>query len=293
MTPVSFMTAAGAPRLAARGDNEPVATADALARSLVAARLKARALPEFPGRTPATLAAGYRIQEAAIALWPDRVAGWKIGRVPPRQVPLLGAERLAGPIFAQQVRRAEPGAETAFPVYEGGFAAVEAEIVFRIGRDAPADKTAWTREDAAGLIAAMHIGVETAGSPLAAINDLGAAVVVADFGNNHGLILGPEIAGWRAQLARGLPAQTFVEERLVGAGQARDDEDGPLEALTFLAGHLALRGKPLQAGQLVSTGAVTGVHDIRIGQRARVCFEGCGELRCAAAKAMPQAEAPA
>lgn len=255
-----------------------------IARSFVTARQEARALPGFPGEAPTDLATSYRVQDAAIALWPDDVAGWKIGRVTPGQVESLGAERLAGPIFSKLIWRAANGAAVEFPVYDGGFAAVEAEYVFRIGRDAPADKTAWTRAEAIELIGAMHVGVETAGSPLATINDLGSTVVVSDFGNNHGLILGPEVPNWRAALEKGLHAETFVEGQSVGTGAA-GVSDGPLDALVFLAGHLATRNMPLKAGQWITTGAVTGVHDIRIGQHSRVSFNGSGDILCSAVKA--------
>jgi len=60
---------------------------------------------------------------------------------------------------------ARPG--PALPVFEGGFAAVEAEFVFRLASDAPSDKVQWTPEEASRIAAAMHIGIETAGSPLA------------------------------------------------------------------------------------------------------------------------------
>ncbi|HJS79047.1 MAG TPA: hypothetical protein VJ748_00365, partial [Vitreimonas sp.] len=140
-----------------------------IAGTLVAARQEAKALPGFPGEPPDSLAISYRVQDEAIALWPDEIAGWKIGRVPPHQVEMLGADRIAGPIFKHLVWAAG-GAEVAIPVFERGFAAVEAEYVLRIAHDVPPEDTEWTREDAAGLVAAMHIGVETAGSPLATIN---------------------------------------------------------------------------------------------------------------------------
>lgn len=259
--------------------------ASQIAQSFVAARQQAKALPGFPGTPPADLATGYRVQDAAIALWPDEIVGWKIGRVPPPLVGPLGAERVAGPIFSRLVWRDTPGEVTAFPVYEEGFAAVEAEYVFHLGADAPPDKVDWTRNEAEALIGAMYVGVETAGSPLATINDLGSTVVVSDFGNNHGLILGAEVPDWRAKLDAGLHAETYIEGERVGAGSADSRPDGPLDALAFLAGHLARRGLPLKAEQFISTGAVTGVHDIRIGQRSRVSFNGYGDILCAAVKA--------
>lgn len=254
-----------------------------IAGSFVAARQEARALPDFPGTIPADLATSYRIQDAAIELWPDRVVGWKIGKVPPHLVEALGEERISGPVFAYNLWIANAGEEVAFPIFENGFAAVEAEYVFRIGVDGPANKTDWTREEVAALIGAMHVGVETAGSPLATINDLGSTVVASDFGNNFGLILGPEVANWRAKLDAGLSCETFIEGQSVGKGTANKD---PLDALIFLASHLAKRGRPLKAGQYITTGAVTGVHDIRIGQHSRVSFNGAGDILCTAVKAV-------
>jgi 2-keto-4-pentenoate hydratase len=272
------------------GDRETAnvtSSAGQIARSLVAARREARSLRDYPGEMPDNLNLSYQVQDEAISLWGEEIAGWKIGRVQPHQIAALGAERLAGPIFKSLVWRAQNGSDVRFPAYDGGFAAVEAEYVFRIGVDAPANKTEWTREEAAALIEAMHIGVELAGSPMASINDWGATVVVSDFGNNHGLILGPEIPNWRAKLDKGVTAETFIEGASVGTGSASSTNDGPLDALVFLLTHLARRGRPLKKGQLVSTGAVTGVHDIRVGQRSRVSFNGDGDIFCAAVKATP------
>lgn len=263
-----------------------MSSAREIASSFVAARQEARALPGFPGEPPADLTASYRVQDEAIALWPDDVAGWKIGRVPAHQVVELGAERLTGPIFSHLVWRATE-APVEIPVFENGFAAVEAEYVLRIAHDVPPEDPEWTREDAEALVATMHVGVETAGSPLSTINDLGATVVVSDFGNNHGLILGPEVPNWRAKLEQGLSCETFIDGRSVGTGKVRAGADDPIDALVFLLEHLARRGRSLKGGQLISTGAVTGVHDIRIGQKARVTFAGVGDILCSAVKALP------
>lgn len=262
-------------------------TARSIARSLVEARRHAAPLAAFPGEQPADLAAGYAVQDEAIEMWRDAIAGWKIGRIPPDRVAALHEERLAGPIFKHLVWRAGADQDVPFPIYEGGFAAVEAEYVFRMGEDAPADKMKWTPEEALELVAALHVGVECAGSPLATINALGPTVVVADFGNNHGLILGPEISEWRSKRNEDLHVETFVDDRLVGSGGAANVLGGPVSSLTFLLEHLAKRGRPLRAGQLVSTGAVTGIHDIAVGQHSRVSFNGSGDIRCSAVKAAP------
>ncbi|HEX5006577.1 MAG TPA: hypothetical protein VFV70_05660 [Hyphomonadaceae bacterium] len=267
---------------------QPISRAEArapeIAARLVSARLDARALEAFPGEQPTSLQQGYLVQEVAIHLWPDEIAGWKIGLVPPGLRERLGSDRVAGPIFSRAVRRARDVVE--FPVFEGGFAAVEAEFVFRIGDDAPAGKTKWSEDEAAALVAALHVGVETAGSPMAFINDLGPTVVASDFGNNAGLIVGGEIKDWRARL-KDLRAKTEIEGKTVGEGAAMGLPGGPMAGLTFLLPHLAERNRPLKAGQYVSSGAVTGVHDIVVGQSSRLSFGDEGAIECRAVKARP------
>jgi 2-keto-4-pentenoate hydratase len=255
---------------------------DVIAEQFVRARLDAAALPDFPGSIPATLNTAYAYQDRAIALWPDFVAGWKVGRIGEPWLERLGEDRLVGPIFRRGIRLAPPEQLVEFPVFDGGFAAVEAEFVFRLGADAPPDKIQWTAEEASRLAMSLHIGIETAGSPLATINDLGGAVVVSDFGNNAGLLLGPVIPDWRKVPFETLRTETFIEGKSVGKGGALSLPGGPFAALAFALSRCARRGLPMKSGYVVSTGATTGVHDIRIGQEARVVFDGCGELLCRA-----------
>ncbi|MET0273635.1 MAG: 2-keto-4-pentenoate hydratase [Phenylobacterium sp.] len=257
------------------------ADAPEVARRFVAARRAASALPGFPGDLPPNLAASYDCQEAAIRLWPDEVAGWKVGRIPDDDQKPLGAERLRGPVFHRAVWQAGD-APTVFPVFIGGFAAVEAEYVYRLGEDAPPGRTEWTPADALTLAETLLIGVETAGSPLAAINILGPRAVVADFGNNAGLILGGEIPDWRIRANESLVCEAFVEGVSVGRGGAASLAGGPAASLAFVLGHCAAAGRPLRRGMLVTTGAATGIHDIEAGQTARITFEGIGEIQCVA-----------
>ena len=143
-------------------------------------------------------------------------------------------------------------------------------------------------EDAAALVDEMFIGVETACSPLKTINILGPKVIVSDFGNNGGLILGPAIEGWRERPMTDLPCETFIENNSVGRATAAYLPGGtPLASVAFLLGHAAARGRPLKAGQLVSTGAATGVHEIEIGQSACIDFGPDGAIACRAVAAQP------
>jgi 2-keto-4-pentenoate hydratase len=251
-----------------------------VAARFVEARLRATALSGFPGPIPDTLDAAYACQDAAIALWPDEVAGWKVGRIVPPWLARFAQDRLVGPIFRRSVNRVRHGESVALPVFEGGFAAVEAEFVLRLGSDAPPGKSQWTLDEASGLVDALHVGVELAGSPLATVNDLGPAVVVSDFGNNAGLIVGPSVANWTRRRLDSLSSETFVNGRSVGTGSAASVPGGPLVALVFTLTRCAERGLPLKAGQLISTGATTGIHEVHSGDSARISFGDDGEILC-------------
>lgn len=268
--------------IAAVDPQGPVA-AEAIARALTEARRAARPLPGYPGVLPTTLAEAYAVQEAAIGLWPDRIAGWKVGRVPDALQPTLGQERVSGPIFSRRVLPALV-AEVEFPVIVGGFAAVEAEFVIRIGADADPAKLSYSPEETLALVGAVCLGVETAGSAMAAINEIGPLAVASDFGNNAGLLLGAGIGPWSDALGD-MAIEVSIDGETVGRSTAASIPGGPLASLRFIAEHCARRGRPLTAGQLVSTGAATGVHDIAAGQSARIVFEGAGEILCRAVAA--------
>ena len=148
-----------------------------VATELVKARRAAGWFEEYPGTPPVDLEEAYRCQDDAISLWNDRVAGWKVGWIPEPLSEKFGAQRLVGPIFMRGLQHANGAATIEVPVFARGFAAIEAEFVFQLAKDAPANVSDWTAESARRLVKGMFVGIEIASSPLQNINDLGPAVV--------------------------------------------------------------------------------------------------------------------
>ncbi len=257
-----------------------------IARAFVSARQSASALGSYPGRAPGDMVAAYAVQDQALALWPARPAGWKVGRIADDLAAHLGDSRLAGPVFDAQIVRAD-GAPVMVPVIVGGFAAVEAEFIYRIGQDADPAITDYDAGRVLGLVEGLYFGIEIAGSPLSTINDLGPTVVASDFGNNYGLIIGGPVPGWRDLPNTELVCETRIGGTPVGAGNASGVLGGPAGALAWLAGHLARRGRPLTAGQWITTGAVTGIHRIGPDQDAEVRFRGLGDIHLSTVAAAP------
>jgi 2-keto-4-pentenoate hydratase len=254
-----------------------------IAAGFTSARASGRALDRYPGVPPSTLESAYAVQAAAIKRWPEPIAGWKVARVPPAFATQFPDERLIGPAFASNVHRVTSGQLPQCPVFEGGFAAVEAEIVIVVASDAP-QRTDWNSDNVLEFVRSVHVGIEVASSPLATLNDLGPGAVISDFGNNWGVVIGAEIPNWRD--LQHIDVETFIDGTSVGRGRVTM-KMGPLGAMAFTLNKRAQQGASLRAGDVISTGMITGVHDIRIGQHSRHVFAGCGEVGASITRALP------
>lgn len=219
------------------------------------------------------------MQSEAIAAWRKPVVGWKVGRITGAFADQYQASRLAGPIF--ESLEAAAGEVPSMPVFAEGFAAAEAEFVLRIGKTPAPRQTQFSRDEAAEMIEAVHIGIEIASSPLGLINALGPAAVISDFGNNNGLLVGSAIPDWHHSGFEHWQVTTLIDGVEVGSGTAATFPDGAIGSARFLFELLAGRGIPLRRGDWISSGAVTGVHDARPGQRIEARFGQHGVVKCA------------
>jgi 2-keto-4-pentenoate hydratase len=242
---------------------------DVVAAELVAARREGRSLTGFPGVIPASMAEAYQIQELAMSRWPDSLVGWKIGYISADRRTAGDPDRLVGPIWGQQYHLSEQHVSVAeVGIFASGFAAVEAELVIRMGQDLPAHDGDWTAQEAADLEQHLLVGIEVASSPIPDINSLGPTVIAADFGNNNGLVLGSVLA----DSPGGAPVQLacYVDRQLMGEGSAEDLPGGIHHGLATALNILASRGQLVRAGMVFATGAITGIHPIGPGQHCRV-----------------------
>lgn len=251
-----------------------------IADAFVTARRAGQALADYPGAPPQQLAEAYAVQDAAILLFEDTVSGWKVGRVNPPWLEQLGVSRISGPIFAQSVQPAANGHIPEGVTYKKGFGAAEAEFVYRIGTSPKAGQTKFTAEDAADMIDAVYCGIEIASSPFAGINTLGPLVTISDFGNNNGLLLGPEVGDWRKAGFEDWAITTLIDGQPVGANTAAAFPGGLMESVRFLIENLIARGLPVTPGLLISSGAVTGVHEVSAGQSVEARFGDFCNLQC-------------
>lgn len=193
--------------------------------------------------------------------------GWKVAGLKPDLALRWGTERIAGPVFDIWDASSE---RPSISIIEGGYAAAEAEFQLLIGAIPGGPEVAI--EQAGDAISTVRIGVEIAGSPYAAINAHGPAVTVSDFGNNLGLVLGSEIPEDAWQDGFRWTVHSILNGQPAGNGVAADAAGGPIEAARFLFGLTAQRGLPIEAGQWISAGAITGGHRIASGDAFEARF---------------------
>jgi 2-keto-4-pentenoate hydratase len=262
-------------------------TPDEISLAFRTARLAAAPLSGYPGeRVPATLSQAYDIQEASIAAWPDRLAGWKVAAIQPQWREAYPAERVYGPVFAKSVLFAAAEAVD-FPVIRGGYAAAEAEFAVRLGDGFPLHTRFEKASDLLPFVAAVHAAIEIAGSPLPTLSSLGPGAVISDFGNNLGLVVGPELSNFFERDLADWCVETDLNGTLAGSGGADRIPGGPLASLLFLANSLVDRGSTLRPGDWISTGASTGVHPMSVGHTVTVRFDRQPALCLRAVAAVP------
>ncbi|HEX8303130.1 MAG TPA: 2-keto-4-pentenoate hydratase [Sphingomonas sp.] len=253
-------------------------SAEAIARAFVDARRTGAPLPDYPGSVPQSLDEAYGIQACAIAMTDQNIAGWKVGRIPDGLVAAFGSDRLAGPIFAGSIVEAHSGEIPAMPMFPEGFGAAEAEYLLRLGALPGSFDREWTNGDVARFVDEIRVGIEVASSPFPGINDHGPAVTISDFGNNNGLVIGADIA--RGVEFHDWPVALAIDGVVAGRGTAAGMLDGPFGAVRFLFERSRDHGLALAAGQWISTGAITGVHPVRVGQAVEARFGDSYAVGC-------------
>ncbi|MDB5613641.1 MAG: Fumarylacetoacetate hydrolase family protein [Devosia sp.] len=132
------------------------------------------------------------------------------------------------------------------------FVLAEIEVAVKLGRDLPANADTAAVEAA---IASIHPAIEMVGSPFVDRDTIDSLAKNGDLQSNGAVIVGPALDNAiKADLVT-----LKVSLRLDGV-EAKSTDTGAnwaaiVEAVRWLSGHAAARGLPLQAGQVIITGA--------------------------------------
>jgi 2-keto-4-pentenoate hydratase len=242
-------------------------------------RLEQRRIDAMPDHLrPRSMAEGYAIQDAMVAVVDQPVLGWKIAATSKAGQEHIGVtEPLAGRLFRNFVL--DDGAH--LPAAPLHMKVVEAEFAFRMGHALPPRAIAYEQREVCDAAAALHLAIEIPDARFERFAEIGPAQIVADDAFASWFVLGPEVRDWRqldlsAQRVHALNNGVLAVEG-VGANALGD----PRIALTWLANHLAQRGIGLRPGDIVTTGTCITPAIIAPGDRFMMEFIGLGRVTAA------------
>lgn len=213
-------------------------------------------------------AQAYAVQDATLArLGPTY--GWKAGartdEAEPAGAPLPLAHRHAS------------GATV--PLRPGALRVMELEVAVRLGRDIRPGGRLLGRDALLPCIEALVPTIELVDSRLAEGRSSPPPAMLADLQSHGALVVGLDSALPPAALdLRTTHARLWFNEDCVAETTGGHPAPDLWRVLAWLAVHAEARGRPLQAGELVTTGSLTGLLVAPPGARVRGEVTGIGRV---------------
>ena len=235
----------------------------------------------LPGElAPATPAEAYAIQEAFVAARAKRlgaVVGYKIALSSAAMRRFVGVDApQAGAMHLSTLRRSPARIRAAD--YVGLI--VEFEIAVELAEDLPAADAPFSRERVAKAVGAIMPAIEIA-------DDRGADYaqlvrhpldLIADNTWNEGAVLGRAATDWRSLDLGKIRAVATINGSPVGEGVGAEAMGHPLDAVAWVANHLASLGHSLIRKEIIITGSLVTSKRVKAGDQVRFDLEGAGSV---------------
>jgi 2-keto-4-pentenoate hydratase len=208
-----------------------------------------------PRLVPPDAATAYRVAGlvAGELGWP--VLGWKIAAFKEEMQQQL---RTDSPIYG----RTFFVKETPVTVVHAKLASPIPEVEYqaKLAADLPPRAKPYSQDEVTDAVASLHPGLELAECRFihdAAFPPLPA--ILADGAGCGTIVYGPAIADWKTRDIAGQEVTLTSNGRLRRQGTAAAALGHPMAPLTWLANELSRTGVGMKAGQMVSTGTLTGM----------------------------------
>jgi 2-keto-4-pentenoate hydratase len=187
--------------------------------------------------------------------WP--IVGWKIAALKQDMQKALRTDSpIYGRVFAPMVKASPLSvvhAKLCSPIPE-----IEYEAC--LARDLPPRAEPYTIEEVTDAVASLHPGLELAECRF--IHDTAfpaLPAILADGAGASTIVYGPPIDEWKCHEIANQEVVLLCNGAARRRGSAAAAIDNPMVPLTWLANELSRTGIGLQAGQMISTGTLTGM----------------------------------
>jgi 2-keto-4-pentenoate hydratase len=244
------------------------APAIAKAAKLLAEAHRSRKPVATDGITLRKESEAYGVQAAVFAdLWPGvRPVAWKVGgpsdKVEPTAAPIPPENLLHSP--------ANVAAETMHMI------GVEAEVAFRFAKDLPPRSRPYSERAIAAAVGEVVVAIELCDTRLANWKESSGLWKLADFQTNSALVVGSGTPDWHKIDFEQQAAEFRIGARVARAKGAHPFGN-PFRLLPWLVKHCMKRGQSLHAGDVITTGAWTGLEIAKPGDEVVAQFPGIGE----------------
>ncbi len=228
-----------------------------------------------PRLVPPDNATAYRIAGlvAEELGWP--VLGWKIAAFKDEMQKALRTDQpiYGRTFFLRETPASFVHAELASPI-------PEVEYQAKLGIDLPPREKPYSVEEVTDAVASLHPGLELAECRFvhdAAFPPLPA--ILADGAGSGTIVYGPPIDGWQQRDIAGQEVTLASDGKVRRKSTAAAALDHPMAPVTWLANELSRTGVGMKAGQMVSTGTLTGMLAPKPGEDFVADFGPFGAVR--------------
>jgi len=252
----------------------------AAARLFEAHQRRERFVPLPAGLAPSSAEDAYAIQDAFVALRAATLgplAGYKIALSSPEMRRFVGVDTpQAGVILRSQVRRTPARVRASDYVR----LIVEFEIGVEIGEDLPVADAPFARERVMQSVGAVMPAIEIADDRDADYSQLSRHPyeLIADNSWNEGAVLGEPVREWKSLDLGQVLGVAKINGRAVGEGRGEAAMGHPLEAVAWVANHLASLNRGLLRGEMVITGSLITSKAVKAGDRVEFAVAGLGKV---------------
>jgi 2-keto-4-pentenoate hydratase len=236
--------------------------------------------PLPPELAPRTAEDAYAIQDAYVALRAHHlgaIAGYKIALSSKEMQLFVGVDAPQAGVLLESTLHASPARVSAADYVR---LIVEFEIAVQLAVDLPAADAPFSRSRIAASVRAVMPAIELADDRNADYVQLAEHPfeLIADNAWSEGAVLGAPITDWKGlDLAKLRGIATINGER-VGEGVGAAAMGHPLDAVAWVANHLAAHSRGLVFRDVVITGSLITSKAVRPGDLVRFSVESLGEV---------------
>jgi 2-keto-4-pentenoate hydratase len=239
-----------------------------------------RFAPLPPELAPRSQSDAYAIQDAFVALRAQKlgaIAGYKIALTSAEMRRFVGMDTpMAGVILESTLHRSPARVRAADYVH----LIIEFEVAVAIAEDLPAADKPFSRGRVAESVGAVMSALELADDRNADYTQLAKhpLELIADNCWNEGAVLGIPMHDWKAIDLAAVRGVATINGSKVGEGRGADAMGHPLDAVAWLADHLASIGRGLLRGDVVITGSIVTSKNVSPGDLVNFTVKGLGEV---------------